>query len=393
MTNKVPIISANGTSRRAVHTGNATKGPGADIASGSTSGPVRIGGVPKKALASVFRVAAKAKGDGSRDGTVDGKGTGSTGETGDASVNRSGAEDVDDEGKPERGKSKGKGKAKGTGKAKAEEEPKEKEKKKEKGKGKRKAEDSDEKPKPKRQRVVTPAIVPDSEAEATADDKDDDAPVDPKPSSKKAGKRKAKTVEREEPPADDMEVDQAEEEEAEEEPVQSAKAKGKAKAFPVKDEPADEIVPGGPDLVLAVPDKVPPMPCQACDRLGRGPECRQWDAWAACYGCNIGKLKCSFTRGRTAAEKKLQKAPRLKVPAPSTAPSTSRATTAPPTNTSASHPKRSSARAKTPKPSASTSRGPSRNLKVEVVIPVKRKVPTLVAQASSNEERGKFGSR
>jgi hypothetical protein len=82
MTNKVPIISANGTSRRAVHTGNATKGTGADIASGSTSGPVRIGGVPKKALASVFRVAAKAKGDGSRDGTMGGKGTGLPGRLG-----------------------------------------------------------------------------------------------------------------------------------------------------------------------------------------------------------------------------------------------------------------------------------------------------------------------
>ena len=134
----------------------------------------------------------------------------------------------------------------------------------------------------------------------------------------------------------------------------------------------------------------PPVPCQACERLGCGWECRQWDAWAACYGCNIGKSKCTLMRGRTTVEKKFKKAPQLKVPAPSTAPSTSKATTAPPTNTSASHLTRLSARAKTPKPLASTSRGPSRHLKMEVVILVKRKVPTLVAQASSNKERGMF---
>jgi hypothetical protein len=388
-TNKfnLPAIT---TSRNTVQAGNATKGPGADIPSGSNAGPVRIGGVPKKALASVFRIAAKAKAEGGRDGMADGKGKGSTEEGGeDLGVNPSGAEDVEDNGKPEKGKAKGKGKAKAKGKAPGEEEPKKEKEKKEKEKGKRKADDTDDKPKPKRRRVVTPAIVPDSEAEAAKDDEDDDAPVDPKPVSKKAGKRKANTVERGEPPADEMEVDEAEVEEAEEDPVPSAKAKGKAKAIPVKDEPADDLVLGDPDLVLAVPDKVPAVPCQACDRLGRGRECRQWDAWAACYGCNIAKSKCSLTRARTAAEKKLKKAPRVKLPAPSTAPSTSKATTAPPTNTSASRPKRASARAKTPKPSASTSRAPSTKLKMEVVIPVKRKAPTLVAQASSNEERGR----
>jgi hypothetical protein len=49
-----------------------------DIASSLTSRPVRIGGVPKRALVSVFCIATKVKGEGDWDGKVDGKGKGST---------------------------------------------------------------------------------------------------------------------------------------------------------------------------------------------------------------------------------------------------------------------------------------------------------------------------